>query len=136
VKQNDVVEGQDLKHWTYRVVREDLVKYANASGDQNPIHQNEDFAKSVGLPDVISHGMYTMAKMGQYVTDWCGNPGAVLRFRTRFTNIVPVPKSGGNEVTVSGRVRTRSADRAVVDVVASLADGTKVAQGEAEVRLS
>lgn len=131
----DVAEGQELKRWTYKVTREDLVAYARASGDQNPIHQNEEFAKSVGLPDLIAHGMHTMAKVGQYVADWAGDPGAVVRLKTRFTSVVPVAKSGGNEVTVSGTVRSKQGDRAVLDVIASLPDGTKVAQGEAEVRL-
>src|SRR5919109_2396394 len=104
VRAADVAEGEELKPWQYRVTREDLVAYANASGDQNPIHQNEEFAKQVGLPDVISHGMLTMAKIGQYVTDWAGDPAAVIRIKTRFTQMVIVPKDAGNTVTVTGKV--------------------------------
>jgi acyl dehydratase len=133
-KGSDVVAGLELPAWVYQVTREDLVAYANASGDQNPIHQNEEFAKSVGLPDVISHGMYTMAKMGQFVTEWA-DPDAVVRFRARFTNVVVVPKAGGNEVTVTGVVRDVSGDQATVDLLAYTPDGNKVATGEAAVSL-
>jgi acyl dehydratase len=133
-KGSDVVAGQELPAWTYKVTRHDLVAYANASGDQNPIHQNEEFAKSVGLPDVIAHGMHTMAKMGQYVSQWAG-PGAVVRFRARFTNVVVVSKADGNEVTVSGVVRDVSGDRATIDLMAYTPEGNKVATGEAAVSL-
>lgn len=83
--------GQVLATDTVMVRRENLVMYAGASGDFNPIHWNERVATSVGLPNVIAHGMYTMAQAGRLVTDWCGDPGAVLEFRTRFSNPVVVP---------------------------------------------
>ncbi|MCA1831113.1 MAG: MaoC family dehydratase N-terminal domain-containing protein [Actinobacteria bacterium] len=125
----------ELKPWTYRVVREDLVKYAHASGDANPIHQNEDFAKQVGLPDVIAHGMHTMGKIGQYVTDWCGDPAALESFNTRFTAMVVVPKDGGAAVTVSGRIAERlDGGRARLELQAESA-GQVVGQAEAIVRV-
>lgn len=133
----DVAEGEVLKPWSYPVVREDLVRYAAASGDANPIHQDEAFAKQVGLPDVIAHGMHTMARVGQYVTDWTGDPGAVVRFKTRFTAMVPVPRDGGNTVTVSGSVaRKLGGNRVLLDLTAALPDGTAVARAEAEVTLA
>lgn len=128
--------GEELKPWTYHVRREDLVRYAHASGDGNPIHQDEEFAKSVGLPDVIAHGMHTMAKIGQYVTDWAGDPGAVVRFKTRFTKPVVVPKDGGNIVTVSGTVSSKSGDAVVLQLEATTPDGSNVAGAEVEVRLA
>jgi acyl dehydratase len=127
--------GDELKPWTYHVTREDLVKYAHASGDGNPIHQNEEFAKSVGLPDVIAHGMHTMAKVGQYVTDWAGDPGAVRRFKTRFTKPVVVPKDSGAEVTVSGKVMSKDGTGVVVQLTAVTSDGANVAEAEANVTL-
>ena len=131
----DVQAGEQLKSWEYRVVREDLVKYANASGDANPIHQNEEFAKQVGLPDVIAHGMHTMGKIGQYVTDWAGDPAAVEKFQTRFTAMVVVPKDGGASVTVSGTVAEKLDDgRARLELQAESA-GQVVGQAEAIVRL-
>jgi acyl dehydratase len=132
----DVKEGQALPPWSYQVVREDLVKYANASGDGNPIHQNEEFAKSVGLPDVIAHGMHTMARMGQYVTEWTGDPGSVELFKTRFSAMVVVPADGGNTVTVGGKIsETLEGDRVKIDLVATTPDGATVAKGEAIVAL-
>jgi acyl dehydratase len=131
----DVSVGEELKPWQYRVTREDLVAYANASGDQNPIHQNEEFAKQVGLPDVISHGMFTMAKVGQYVTDWAGDPAAVVRFKTRFTQMVIVPKDAGNTVTVTGKVTGKDGNRVSVDLEAAVGD-LNVGKAEAEVELA
>ena len=81
----------DLSDRTYRVTRLDLVKYAGASGDFNPIHWSDRVADSVGLPGVVAHGMLTMALGGRVVTDWLGDPGAVLSYQVRFTRPVPVP---------------------------------------------
>ena len=126
---------EELKPWTYRVVREDLVRYANASGDANPIHQNEEFAKQVGRPDVIAHGMHTMGKIGQYVTDWCGDVAALESFKTRFTAMVVVPKDGGAEVVVSGTIAERlDGGRARLELQAESA-GQVVGQAEAIVKL-
>ena len=135
VRAADVSVGEELKPWQYRVTREDLVAYANASGDQNPIHQNEEFAKQVGLPDVISHGMFTMAKIGQYVTDWAGDPAAVVRIQTRFTQMVIVPKDAGNTVTVTGKVTKKEGNRVAVDLEATVGD-LNVGKAEAEVELA
>jgi len=135
VRSADVAEGEELKAWQYRVTREDLVAYANASGDQNPIHQNEDFAKQVGLPDVISHGMLTMARIGQYVTDWAGDPASVRRLKTRFTQMVVVPKDTGNTVTVTGKVTKKDGNRVTLELAASVGD-TNVGAAEAEVELA
>ena len=135
VRSADVAAGEELKPWQYRVTRQDLVAYANASGDQNPIHQNEEFAKQVGLPDVISHGMFTMAKIGQYVTDWAGDPAAVVRLKTRFTQMVVVPKDAGNTVTVTGTVKSKDGNRVTLDLAATVGD-VNVGAAEAEVELA
>jgi len=99
------------------VTREGLVAYANASGDQNRIHQDEVFAKSVGLPDVIAHGMWTMGASGAVVEQWAGDGGRVVEFGTRFTKPVVVPQ-GGSEIEVAGVVKSVDEEtrRAVVDV--------------------
>ena len=136
VRYEDVTQGEDLKPWSYDVRREDLVAYAGASGDGNPIHQDEEFAKKVGLPDVIAHGMHTMGKIGQYLTDWCGDPGAVKLFKTRFTSMVVVPKVSGATVTVSGRVSEKlDGDRVRVELSADVGD-SNVGKAQAEVRLA
>lgn len=135
VRAADVSVGEELKPWRYQVTREDLVAYASASGDQNPIHQDEAFAKQVGLPDVISHGMLTMAKIGQYVTDWVGDPAAVVRLKTRFTQMVVVPKDAGNTVTISGKIAKLDGNRALLELSGAVGD-LNVGAAEAEVELA
>jgi hypothetical protein len=139
-----VDKGTELPPQTYRVTRLDLVKYAGASGDFNIIHWNERVARSVGLPNVIAHGMYTMAQAGKFVTEWAGgDPGAVTDFGVRFSAMVPVPddtppsgSTGGAAIEVSGKVLEKLPDNKVtVDVVAR-ADGAKVlTRARATVRL-
>ncbi len=98
--------GDQLPARTFRVTRADLVRYAGASGDFNPIHWSDRIARSVGLPGVIAHGMYTMALAGQAVAEWAGDPAAVVDYGVRFTRPVPVPDDDtGTEVVVSGAVR-------------------------------
>jgi acyl dehydratase len=101
---SQVSVGDDIGPVTVPVSRETLVAYAAASLDQNPIHQDEDFARSVGLPDVIAHGMWTMGAAGTVVSDWAGDAGRVVEFGTRFTKPVVVPASGA-EVVVQGVVK-------------------------------
>ena len=118
--------GDTIGPVTIVVARETLVAYANASGDQNPIHQDEDFAKSVGLPDVIAHGMWTLGAAGSVVEEWAGDGGRVVEFGTRFTKPVVVPQGGG-EVEVSGVVKSVDEDsrRATVELTAT-SEGAKV----------
>lgn len=101
---SQVSVGDTVGPVTVPVTRDTLVAYANASGDQNPIHQDEEFARSVGLPDVIAHGMWTMAAAGTVVSDWAGDAGRVVEFGTRFTKPVVVSVDG-NEVVVQGVVK-------------------------------
>ena len=118
--------GDTLGPVTLPVARETLVAYAAASGDQNPIHQDEAFARSVGLPDVIAHGMWTMGAAGSVVEDWVGDGGRVVEFGTRFTKPVVVPQSGAT-VEVSGVVKSvdQESRRATVELTAT-AEGAKV----------
>jgi acyl dehydratase len=118
--------GDPIGPVTLSVGRETLVAYANASGDQNPIHQDEAFATSVGLPDVIAHGMWTMGAAGAVVEEWAGDGGRVVEFGTRFTKPVVVPQGGG-EVEVSGVVKALDEDtrRATVELTAT-SEGAKV----------
>ncbi|NLG21260.1 MAG: acyl dehydratase [Actinomycetales bacterium] len=91
---------------TVTVDRAQLVDYANASGDQNPIHQDAEFARSVGLPDLIAHGMWTMGAALDVVTEYVGgDPGRVLSCSTRFTGMVVVPEGETVEVLVEGVVK-------------------------------
>jgi acyl dehydratase len=136
VRYEDVSVGEELKPWAYKVERVNLVMYAGASGDFNPIHWSPGIATSVGLPDTIATGMHTMARMGQFVTDWCGDPGAVVGFRNRFTAPVVVPDEG-QTVTVKGRVAEKlDGNRARIEIEAESPEGTNVSKGEAVVRLA
>jgi acyl dehydratase len=102
----------DFEPQTFRVTRADLVRYAGASGDFNPIHWSERFATSVGLPGVIAHGMFTMALVGRAVTAWAGAPDAVVEFGVRFSRPVPVPDTDeGTEVVVTAAGEGRDRGR-------------------------
>jgi acyl dehydratase len=101
----DATVGTELPEQVFRVTRADLVRYAGASGDFNPIHWNERVATEVGLPGVIAHGMFTMALAGRAVTAWTGDPGALVEYNVRFGRPVVVPDDdSGAEVTVRGKV--------------------------------
>jgi acyl dehydratase len=127
--------GDRLPAQDFAVHRLDLVKYAGASGDFNPIHWNERFAKSVGLPDVIAHGMYTMAAAVRIVTDWAGDPTAVVQYGVRFTRPVVVPDPEGAVVHVEGAVRDVRDDGLVeVDLTATVDGQTVLARARALVR--
>ncbi len=102
-----------------------LKAYADASGDQNPIHQNEEFALSVGLPNVIAHGMLTMALAGKYVTDWAGGSAHVLEFSARFIKPVIVPADVKTDLTVSATITEVVGNRIKLELSATSA-GIKV----------
>jgi acyl dehydratase len=137
VKYDEVEVGQELPLRTFPVKRLDLVKYAGASGDFNPIHWNENFARSVGLPDVIAHGMFTMAEGGRYITDWAGDPGAVIEYGVRFSSMVVVPDDEGAEIQITGKIEDKLDDNAVVIALTARSAGEKVlTRAKATVRLA
>jgi acyl dehydratase len=123
----ELTVGTRLPEREYPVRRVDLIRYAGASGDFNEIHWNERVALEVALPNVIAHGMFTMAKAIQVVTDWTGDPGSVLEYSVRFTRPVVVPNDGvGAAVTVSAKVGALLEDnKARIDLTA-VSDGSKV----------
>ena len=131
----DLVVGQPVAFGNLRVDRARLVRYADASGDQNPIHQSDEAALAAGLPGVIAHGMWTMGAAVQVVVDWLGDPGLVLDYQTRFTRPVPVPAEGDVSVDVVARVGgvDPEAGTARVDLDVTL-DGSKVL-GKAQVTI-
>ena len=119
--------SDELEPQTFRVTRADLVRYAGASGDFNPIHWSERFATGVGLPGVIAHGMFTMALVGRAVTGWAGAPDAVVEFGVRFARPVPVPDTDeGTEVVVSARVKDTTEDGDTRLVLTATCNGEKV----------
>jgi acyl dehydratase len=137
VSYDEVEVGTELPAQAFPVRRVNLVKYAGASGDFNPIHWNERFATAVGLPNVIAHGMFTMAEACRVVTDWAGDPGAVLEYSVRFTRPVVVPDDdAGAEVEVTGTVAEKLPDgRVTVNLSARSAGQTVLARARAVVRL-
>jgi len=128
--------GAQLPAQTYRVTRVDLVKYAGAAGDFNPIHWSDRQATKVGLPGVIAHGMYTMALGARALTAWTGDPASILEYGVRFTRPVPVPDDDlGAEVVVSGSVRSVAGGRAQVDLTVTCNGEKVLAAARATVRV-
>ena len=117
--------GDVLAEKVFYLDRALLKQYADASGDQNPIHQDEAFAKSVGLPDVIAHGMLTMALVAKYVTDIAGGSAHVLEYGARFVKPVIVPANQKVDLTVSATVADIADGKATLTLSATSA-GVKV----------
>ena len=117
--------GMQIPEKIFLIDRELLKRYADASGDHNPIHQDEEFAKSVGLPDVIAHGMLTMALVGKYVTDWSGGTASMKEFGARFIKPVIVPAGQSVDLTVNGTITAIEDGKIKIDLVATSA-GIKV----------
>jgi acyl dehydratase len=134
---HDIEAGAEIAPRQYQVTRADLVRYAGASGDFNVIHWNERIAKSVGLPDVIAHGMFTMALAGRFLTDWAGDPAAVTEYGVRFSAPVVVPDDDkGALVEVSGVVTGKlDGNQVTVDVTARSGDTKVLTRAHATVRL-
>ena len=120
IKAGDIVAER-----VFYIDRTLLRAYADASGDQNPIHHNEEFAVSVGLPNVIAHGMLTMALVGKYITDWAGGSVNVKEYSARFIKPVIVPAGEKVDLTVTATVVEVDGDRIKLDLVATSA-GVKV----------
>jgi acyl dehydratase len=128
-----IAVGAALEEKVFFLDRALLKAYADASGDQNPIHQNEEFALSVGLPNVIAHGMLTMALVGKYVSDWAGGAATVKEFSARFVKPVIVPAEQRVDLTVSGVVSAVVDDRITIQLSATSAGVTVLAMSEAVV---
>jgi acyl dehydratase len=138
VSYEDMHVGLELPPQTFHVRRLDLIRYAGASGDFNVIHWNERIAKSVGLPDVIAHGMFTMATAARVVTDWAGDPGSVVDYGVRFTRPVTVPDDDeGATIEVTASVAALLEDKRVrVDLKAVHGGVTVLGRAQAIVALA
>ena len=121
---NQIENGTELAPKTFKINRQLLIDYANASGDQNPIHQDEAFAKSVGLPDVIAHGMLTMALAGKYLSDISGSQN-VIEFSAKFIKPVVVPAGVDVSLIITGKVSDVTDGVAKIDLLA-MCDDVKV----------
>ncbi|MEU8822118.1 MaoC family dehydratase [Streptomyces sp. NPDC048636] len=140
VRYDDVEVGTEVPLREFRVDRAHLVRYAGASGDFNPIHWNEKFAKDVGLPDVIAHGMFTMAEAARVVTDWTGDPGALVEYGVRFTKPVVVPNDDkGAVIEIGAKVAAKLDDEARtvrLDITATSGGQKVLGRARAVVRLA
>lgn len=136
VQLRDAAAGTELFSATFRLERASLVRYAGASGDFNPIHWNERFAREVGLPNVIVHGMLTMGAAASALEEWLGDPGRVLDYGVRFTRPIPVPDPGSVEVTVVGKVGAVDADAgtARIDLAVTFEGASVLGKAQASVR--
>ncbi|WP_414935969.1 MaoC family dehydratase [Amycolatopsis sp. cmx-11-51] len=127
--------GEELTPLTIDVTRDQLVRYAGAALDFNPIHWNEAFAKEVGLPDVIAHGMLTMALGARLVTDWLGDPGRLVDYFARFTRPVVVPNDGTATIEFTGKVAVVNDDgTARIDITAKFDGKAVLGKAQAVVR--
>ena len=127
----------ELAPQTYAITRRDLVRYAGASTDFNPIHWSDRVATKVGLPGVIAHGMLTMALTSRAVTTWVGgDPGAIAEYSVRFARpIVVADDDTGTELTVTGVVKPHDDEgMARIDITAVCAGEKVLAQARAVVR--
>lgn len=130
-----MIKDQVLEAKVFHINRALLKQYADASGDQNPIHQDEAFAKSVGLPDVIAHGMLTMALVGKYVSDLAGGSAHVLELGGRFTKPVVVPAGVDVDLTVSATVTDVADGKVSLSLTATSADVKVLGMAKAVIAL-
>ena len=138
VRWADVEVGTEIPARDYPLQRINLVMYCGASGDFNVIHWNERIATAVGLPNVIAHGMLTMATAGRLVTDWAGDPGALVEYGVRFSKpVVVADDDQGATLTVRGTVEEKlDGNRAAVEISATTPDGDVLTQARAVVQLA
>ena len=137
---SELATGQEMGSATLEISRADLIRYAGASGDFNPIHWNERFARGVDLPGVIAHGMFTMGAAVQLVTDWIGDPGAVIDYQTRFTRPVVVEDlddAPGAVVEITGVIGALDADNSTarVDLTVTFNGQKVLVKAQAVVRI-
>ena len=129
----DLVVGQSIGSRSVLLGRADLVRYAGASGDLNPIHWNDRFATDVGLPGVIAHGMLTMGTAVNLVCDWAGDPGAVVDYGVRFTRPVAVPDPGAATLEIAGVVAAVDPGAGTVRIDLTVTAGETRVLGKAQV---
>jgi len=129
--------GQEIGSQEFLITRDSLVRYAGASGDFNPIHYRDDFAKSVGLAGVLAHGMLTMGVAVQLVANWVGDAGKVIDYGVRFTKPVFVDADKGALVMVTGKVGEIDTEKGIVRIDLSVVfnETTVLGKAQAKVRL-
>ncbi|MDR0594647.1 MAG: MaoC family dehydratase N-terminal domain-containing protein [Bifidobacteriaceae bacterium] len=129
------VAGDRIGPFTVALTRSDLVRYAAASGDSNPIHLDEAAARAAGLPGVIAHGMLTMGQVIGPLVDWAGgDPAVVASYQARFARPVPVPQAGAAELLVAGQIASVEPDAVTVNLSVTLNGSRVLAKAQAVLR--
>lgn len=136
VDYSSLTKGDVVAEESFHLTRDNLVRYAGASGDFNPIHYRDDVAVSVGLPGVLAHGMLTMGLAVQPVSNWVGDPARIVDYQVRFTRPVLVDGQTGADVTVTATVGALEDENKVarIDLTAKFNDETVL--GKAQVRVN
>ncbi|MBU6265440.1 MAG: MaoC family dehydratase [Actinomycetales bacterium] len=136
VDYSSLTKGDVVAEESFHLTRDNLVRYAGASGDFNPIHYRDDIAQSVGLPGVLAHGMLTMGLAVQPVSNWVGDPARIVDYQVRFTRPVLVDGATGADVTVTATVGALEDETQVarIDLTAKFNDETVL--GKAQVRVN
>jgi acyl dehydratase len=133
---SSLTKGDVVAEENFHLTRDNLVRYAGASGDFNPIHYRDDIAQSVGLPGVLAHGMLTMGLAVQPVSNWVGDPARIMDYQVRFTRPVLVDGASGADVTVTATVGALEDETKIarIDLTAKFNDETVL--GKAQVRVN
>ena len=136
VDYSSLTKGDVVAEENFHLTRDNLVRYAGASGDFNPIHYRDDIAKSVGLPGVLAHGMLTMGLAVQPVSNWVGDPARIVDYQVRFTRPVLVDGASGADVTVTATIGALEDETKIarIDLTAKFNDETVL--GKAQVRVN
>jgi acyl dehydratase len=136
VEYSSLTKGDVVAEESFHLTRDNLVRYAGASGDFNPIHYRDDIAQSVGLPGVLAHGMLTMGFAVQPVSNWVGDPARIVDYQVRFTRPVLIDAATGADVTVTATVGALEDETQIVriDLTAKFNDETVL--GKAQVRVN
>lgn len=133
----DLSVGEQVFEVSRPVTREDVKAYADASGDQNPLHQDDAVARAAGFPGVIAHGMYTMGTLASAIVGWAGSVASLARMRVQFR----APVFVGETIVCGGSVRSidEASGTVVLDVWVRVDRGGEaewpIRKSEAEVRL-
>ena len=136
VDYSTLTKGDVVAEESFHLTRDNLVRYAGASGDFNPIHYRDDVAVSVGLPGVLAHGMLTMGLAVQPVSNWVGDPARIVDYQVRFTRPVLVDGSTGADVTVTATVGALEDETQVARIDLTVKYNDETVLGKAQVRVN
>ena len=136
VDYSSLTKGDVVAEESFHLTRDNLVRYAGASGDFNPIHYRDDVAVSVGLPGVLAHGMLTMGLAVQPVSNWVGDPARVVDYQVRFTRPVLVDGATGADVTVTATVGALEEETQVARIDLTVKYNDETVLGKAQVRVN